>query len=275
MTPVPYYSCDQLTLYHGDALEVLRQMPSASMDCCVTSPPYYGQRDYGIEGQIGHEASPDIYVQCLRIMFTEVRRVLADHGTLWLNLGDSYYSAKGEPRGPDIKQRARRFGLRPLDRSGLGVPRKSLLGMPWRVALALQADGWTLRSAIIWHRATAQPEPSAKDRPWRSYESLFLLAKRPRYYFDRAALNGDEDIWHIEPDRGAASDGHTAPFPVALPYRCISAGCPPYGAVLDPFSGSGTTGHAAQLLGCRYMGIDLNAAFHEIAIKRYEQGVLT
>jgi DNA modification methylase len=271
----PYWSDGACTLYLGDALDVLREMPGASVDCCVTSPPYFWLRDYGVEGQYGLEESPDAYVAQLVQVFAEVRRVLADDGTLWLNLGDSYYSAKGLPHGDDAKQSARRFGLRVLDAPGLGVPRKSLLGIPWRVVLALQADDWTLRSAVIWRRPTASPEPTAKDRPWRTTEHLFLLAKNPRYWFDRSALGGDEDVWTIEPDRSTGSGDHAAPFPLALPRRCIAAGCRPGGTVLDPFSGSGTSGEAAIHLGCRYIGIDLNPAYHDLAVKRYAQGVLS
>lgn len=266
----PYYADDQVTLLLGDALDVLRTMADGSVDCIVTSPPYYSLRDYQVPGQYGLEPTPAAYVETMRGVFAEARRVLADDGTLWLNLGDSYYSAKGNPVGPDRRQQARRGFVRPLDGPGLGFPRKSLLMIPARVAIALQDDGWTLRSEITWRRTTAAPEPTAHDRPHRTTERLFLFAKQPRYRFDRAALCGAEDLWTIEPDRTRA--GHIAPFPIDLPLRCISAGCRPFGVVLDPFSGSGTTGAAARQLGRRYVGIDLNPEYHDLAIPRFAQG---
>jgi DNA modification methylase len=274
VTATEHYRDEQVTLLLGDALHVLRTLPDGSADCIVTSPPYYSLRDYGTPGQYGLEPTPAAYVATMTAVFAEARRVLADDGTLWLNLGDSYYSAKGSPVGGDRKQKARRGFVRPLDGSGLPFPRKSLLMIPSRVAIALQDDGWTLRSQITWRRTTAAPEPTAKDRPHRTTEQLFLFAKRPQYRFDRAGLAGAEDIWTIEPDRTRASDGHTAPFPVDLPTRCISAGCRPGGVVLDPFSGSGTTGAAARHLGRHYVGIDINAEYHDLAVKRFEQTTL-
>ncbi|MGW3427986.1 DNA-methyltransferase [Streptomyces melanosporofaciens] len=269
--PEPYYTDDSVTLLLGDALETLRTLPDGSVDCIVTSPPYYSQRDYGIDGQYGLEPTPAAYVETMRAVFAEARRVLVDDGTLWLNLGDSYYSAKGAPCGVDLKQRARRGFDRPLDRSGLGFPRKSLLMIPARVAIALQEDAWTLRAEIVWRRPSAAPEPTAKDRPWRTTERLYLITKKPRYFFDRAALRAGEDVWTIEPDRGRASGDHAAPFPVALPLRCIEAGCKPGGIVLDPFSGSGSTGVAARRSSRRYIGIDLNPAYHDLAVARMPQ----
>ncbi|MEV5770114.1 site-specific DNA-methyltransferase [Streptomyces antimycoticus] len=267
----PYYQDEQVTLLLGDAREVLCTLPDTSVDCIVTSPPYYGLRDYGTPGQYGLEPTPAAYVETMRSVFAEARRVLADDGTLWLNLGDSYYSAKGRPHGADAKQIARRGFLRPLDGPGLGFPRKSLLMVPARVAIALQDDGWTLRSEITWRRTTAVPEPTAKDRPWRTTERLFMFVKQPRYWFNRAPLAGAEDMWTIEPDRSAESNGHAAPFPIGLPSRCIQAGCRPGGTVLDPFSGSGTTGAAARHLDRRYIGIDLNATYHDLAKTRFAQ----
>lgn len=273
MSLEPYYSDDTVTLLLGDALDVLRTLPDASVDCIVTSPPYYSLRDYGTEGQYGLEPTPAGYVETMRIVFAEARRVLVDDGTLWLNLGDSYYSAKGRPHGQDSKQAARRGFLRPLDAPGLGFPRKSLLMIPARVAIALQDDEWTLRSEITWRRTTAVPEPTALDRPWRTTERLYLFSRGPRYWFDRTPLAGAEDVWVIEPDRGRDSGNHAAPFPIELPMRCIQAGCKPGGTVLDPFSGSGTTGAAARHLDRRYVGIDLNPAYHELAKGRFAQSV--
>lgn len=268
-----YYSDHALTLLLGDAVEQLRTLPDGSVDCVVTSPPYYCQRDYDHPDQYGLEATPDLYVASLVAVFAEVHRVLADDGTCWINLGDTYYSAKGKPHGTDARQRGRRLpGLRPVDGPGLGLPRKSLIGIPWRVALALQTDGWTLRSAIVWDRITPLGEPTASDRPWRRYETVFLLSKGPRYHFDRAALDGEDDVWRIAPERSAP--GHPAPFPAALPRRCILAGSPAGGLVLDPFSGGGSTGVAALATGRRYLGIDLNSAYHDIALRRMSDAVL-
>lgn len=272
----PYFSDEGVTLYLGDALAVLREMPDASVNSAVTSPPYYSLRDYGVEGQYGMEDSPAEYVARLREVFAEVRRVLADDGTLWLNIGDTYYSGRGNPgpNGNDRKQRARRGWTRPVDRCGQpwGI-RKSLLGIPWQVVFALQQDRWVLRAAITWQRTTAQPEV-AHDRPWRTTEPLFLFTKSPRYWFSRAALDGEEDVWTIEPDRSLDSGDHSAPFPLKLPMRCIRAGCKPGGTVLDPFGGSGTTFDAARMAGRKAIGIDLNPAFLDSAARRISQGVI-
>lgn len=265
----PYFQDGRIALHHGQAADILRGLDSGSIATVVTSPPYYCQRDYETDGQIGLEATPDEYVARLVEVFAETRRVLADDGTLWLNLGDTYYSAKGRPHGVDPKHRSRRMaGLRAVDGPGLGLPRKSLIGIPWRVALALQDDGWTLRSDIIWRRTTALGEPTAKDRPWRQYEHIFLFSKGPRYYFDRAALRGDEDVWTIEPSRGGSTRGeHFATYPQALPERCILAGSRTDDMVLDPFAGSCTTGAAALNQGRRFVGVDLSQAYLDLALR--------
>lgn len=272
MTAPAYYSDEQVTLLLGDAVDQIRHLPDGAVDCVVTSPPYYSLRDYGVEGQYGLEATPSEYVEQMRAVFAEARRVLADEGTLWLNLGDTYYSAKGASTGVDRRQKARRGFARPVDRSGLGYPRKSLLMIPARVAIALQEDGWTLRAEIVWDRVDPLPEVAA-DRPARRTERLYVFAKQARYRYDRSVLGADSDVWRIQPDRSAGSGGHTAPFPVELASRCIAIGSRPGDTVLDPFSGSGTTGEAARLLGRRYVGIDLNPTYHAQAVaKRFAQG---
>lgn len=303
----PYYSDDTVTLHHGDALAVLREMPSDSVDCTVTSPPYFGLRDYGVDGQIGAETSPVEYVERLRELFAEVRRVLADDGTLWLNLGDSYYSGKGSPTQPDLKNEARRPHARILDKPGADWSSpKNLLGMPWRVAFALQDDGWILRNAVVWHKPNAMPE-SVTDRLSSRYEMVFMFSKSRRYWFDLDPIrerpteyvgrSWDErkaagapmrrgsspvsgeltmfpaneagknpgDVWEIAtaPFPGA----HFACFPPELARRCIVAGCKPGGTVLDPFSGSGTTGMVAQKHGRKYIGIDLNAEYLDLSLR--------
>lgn len=250
-------------LFCGDAREVLRTLPAVSVNTVVTSPAYYWQRDYEVDGQFGQEPAIDGYVAHLVETFAEVRRVLTGDGTLWLNMGDTYYSAKGRPHGTDGKHRKRRMtALRAVDGPGLGLPRKSTIGIPWRVALALQAAGWVLRSPVVWERRTAVPEPTARDRPWRSYEFVFLFTKEPRYFFDRAGLAGEEDVWHIEPDRRTPARGlHYAPFPRALVKRCLDVGCPPGGTVLDPFAGGGTALYEALETGRPAVGIDLSPVF--------------
>jgi DNA modification methylase len=249
-------------LIAGDCRETLHRLPAESVNCVVTSPPYYWQRDYDVDGQIGLEPSIQAYVDNIRAAFVGLKHAVAKDGTVWLNLGDTYYSAKGQPHGDDAKHKARRFGLRAVDGPGLGLPRKSLIGIPWRVALALQQDGWTLRSSIIWVRNTSIPEPTAKDRPWRKHEFIFLFSKSPRYYFNRDGLAGEEDVWYIEPDRNAQSRGtHYAPYPRALVERCLNAGCPEGGVVLDPFAGGGTTLYVALDSGRPAVGVELNPCF--------------
>lgn len=297
---IVYYSDDQVTLHLGDALDVARTLSDGAADCIITSPPYYGLRDYGIAGQYGLESSPADYVDKLRVLFSELRRVMVDDGTLWLNIGDSY--ARNPAKGTTGTMNGRnvpRMGYAGNRTGKPDLPEKNLLGIPWRVAFALQDDGWILRNAIIWHKPNAMPE-SVTDRLSGRYEHVFLFAKQPSYWFDldpiRVKYDGDRapshrarsgrvnkansiasewkpddsrgrnpgDVWTIPttPFPGA----HFATFPPELPRRCILAGCKPGGTVLDPFSGSGTTGLAAQRTGRKYIGIDINPAYHDLAL---------
>jgi len=182
----PYYADDQVTLYHGDALAVLQALPSGAVECIVTSPPYFGLRDYGVDGQIGAETSPAEFVAALVAVFREARRVLADDGTFWLNLGDSYNNTSSGQNGTASTGitggRHDRLGGR---RSALlaPMPAKNLIGIPWRVALALQDDGWILRNDVIWHKSNAMPE-SVTDRLSNRHEHMFMFSKKPRYWFD-------------------------------------------------------------------------------------------
>ena len=257
-------------------------MPDASVNCCVTSPPYWGLRDYGHADQIGLESTPEQYVARMVEVFREVRRVLRDDGTLWLNLGDSYLN-------------------------------KNLVGIPWRTAFALQSDGWHLRQDIIWHKPNPMPE-SVADRCTKAHEHVFLLSKSAKYYYDadaikepassmgksggpacfrgaghfresaggpanrdsrdmsaigRGADRNRRDVWTIatQPFHGA----HFAVMPPALVEPCVLAGCPKDGVVLDPFTGSGTVGEVALLAGRGFVGVELNPEYHAIAERRIRQ----
>ena len=257
-------------IFTADVVEGLRTLSTGSVDMWVTSPPYFWQRDYEVEGQIGHESTIDGYVKALTVAFDEAKRVLADDGLLFLNLGDAYYNAKGRPHGRDKKHAARQLArqkLRAVDGPGLGLPRKSLIGLPWRVALSLQGRGWILRSAVIWHRPNSLGEPTSHDRPWRTTENIFILSKSVKYHFDRKALGGEEDIWTIaaKPHNPYA---HCAPFPVELVKRCIACGCKPGGTVGDMFMGSGTSGVAALQSDRSFVGIELNDEYASLAERR-------
>jgi DNA modification methylase len=317
-------------IWLGDVMDSLREMPDESVQTCVTSPPYWGLRDYGADGQIGLEATPDEYVERIVEVFREVRRVLRDDGTLWLNLGDSY--AGSGPSGASYQSETtkrreaggmhgsfrvsaslRDRGLTYAEKKPVappGLKPKDLVGIPWRVAFALQADGWYLRSDIIWHKPNPMPE-SVTDRPTKSHEYVFLLAKSARYYYDAEAIKqeakypsdkrrpmGSEGSWQMDGrKRGengggqayehdttksnartvwtittkAYSEAHFATFPTELPERCIKAGSREGDTVLDPFMGSGTTAWVARHLGRRAIGCELNAEYLEIAARRLSQ----
>lgn len=258
-------------IHRGDAQDVLKAFEPASINCVVTSPPYYWQRDYKVNGQIGLESKIDEFVSSIADTMDQVRRVLATDGLLFLNLGDTYYSAKGQPKGNDKKSSARRFGLRAVDASGLGVPRKTTIGIPWRVALEMINRDWVLRSPIVWTRTGALPEPTAHDRPWRTYEMIFMFSKSPRYYFDRAKLGNEEDVWNISSRRKANGGIHSAAFPEELVQRCLSVGCRMGGTVLDPFAGTGTTCRVALKSGRHAIGIDLSERYCEYMVGELKQ----
>lgn len=300
----------------GDCREALQSLPSESVNCIVTSPPYFGLRDYGVDGQIGLEATPDAFVTELVAVFREVRRVLRDDGTLWLNLGDSYASgAKGSggtgkstlgqrksPEGVLRSQNRQAMDVRALD---CGLADKNLLGIPWRVAFALQADGWYLRQDIIWAKPNPMPE-SVTDRCTKAHEYVFLLSKSARYYYDQDAIaepsaqpnreradafggkswkerqqhsegavfTGSEtrnarSVWNIATQ--PFSEAHFATFPPELAERCIKAGCPQGGTVLDPFGGAGTTGLVADRFQRSAILIELNPAYADMARNRIKR----
>lgn len=351
---------DQPMLYdliEGDCLAVLRTLPASSVQCVVTSPPYFGLRDYGVEGQMGLEDTPEAYVAGMVEVFREVRRVLRDDGTLWLNLGDSYCST---PPGNTTKGVSGKSGLNGVngvsgkyretldaghatkrDTSKIsGLKQKDLIGIPWRVAFALQADGWWLRQDIIWSKTNPMPE-SVRDRCTKAHEYIFMLSKSPRYFYDADAIknppseallqqirdgydgsdmkdyeaagaqsasgtkariiegarkrlrglpprhsqyessdqsgldlirrgigSNKRSVWTVstKPFKGA----HFATFPPDLIEPCILAGCPSDGVVMDPFTGSGTTGLVAAKHGRRFIGIELNPEYFDMAADRIE-----
>lgn len=284
------------TLHEGDALSVLRTLPSESVDCCVTSPPYWGLRDYGHPGQLGQESSPEAFVANLVAVFREVRRVLRSNGTLWLNLGDSYAGAPGGYQGKNGERASRTHTARiDLAKRGAGIKEKDLVGIPWMTAFALRADGWWLRAEMIWSKPNPMPE-SVGDRPTRAHEQLFLLSKSATYFYDDDAVrepavttrNGTTDRRYRGAVRGRPADGlgksfpweddgrgrrkrsvwtiattpskvaHFAVMPEALVVPCVRAGCPAGGVVIDPFAGSGTVGAVALAEGRRAELIELN-----------------
>lgn len=305
-------------IINRDCLLALRDLPDESVNCCVTSPPYYALRDYGMDAQIGREDSPEEYIRRLVLVFREVRRVLTADGTLWLNIADTYCGTGNKGGYLDPKNPKGRNGQSvSLARRASECKQKDMIGIPWLLAFALRADGWYLRSDIIWCKANPMPE-SCKDRPSRCHEHVFLLTKSKKYYYDAIAIaepiaegtaarykggrsasskyaeeipgqgkvqklnaaraagtitdadispvRNARDVWHINtvPYKG----GHFAAYPPKLAERCILAGCPRGGVVLDPFFGSGTTGLAAVKNDRRYIGIELNAEYCELAKER-------
>ena len=251
----------------GDTRQVLQRFDDNRFDCVVTSPPYFWQRDYKVKHQIGLENTIGEYVAAIANSMDAVRRVMRPTGLLFLNLSDTYYSAKGKPKGTDKKNPARRFGLRAVDASGLGVSRKTLIGIPWRVSIAMIEQGWVLRSPIVWKKEKFMPEPTARDRPWRTYELVFMFSKSQKYEFDREQLNGDEDIWTIPTKPNQNSVSHFSAFPEELVKKCLEVGCKKKGEVLDPFAGTGTTLRVALQSNRPAVGIDLKSEFCEHMVK--------
>lgn len=317
-------------LYGIDAIAGLESIEENSIHSCVTSPPYWGLRDYGTVGQTGLEATPEAFVQKMVDVFRAVRRVLRADGTLWVNLGDSYAGAAGGFQGKQ-GQRASRTHTARIDHKKVGeqLKPKDLVGIPWMVAFALRADGWFLRQDIIWSKPNPMPE-SVRDRCTKSHEYIFLLSKSSRYYYNAAALRepatygvpnspgsiksphgqcfsrratmsqpsgwdmgtgshkgmkgrysdnnpkspriarletrNKRSVWNISTT--PYKEAHFATFPREIPRLCILAGTPPGGVVLDPFSGSATTGEVAVNLGRKYVGIDINLSYLPMAKRR-------
>ena len=293
-------------IIQGDSLTIIKTLPIESVNCVITSPPYWGLRDYGVDGQLGLEKTPEEYVANMVKLFSEVKRVLKDDGTLWLNLGDSYASdTKGsgglyKDKGFAHQNDSKRFS--PL-KVNHGLKNKDLVGIPWRVAFALQADGWYLRQDIIWAKPNPMPE-SVTDRCTKSHEYIFLLSKSPKYFFDNEAIkeptvtkddtNRDRDTTKLNNVPGRTKmmglktnnydlrnkrdvwtcstkpfkEAHFATFPETLIEPMVKAGCPKGGIVLDPFMGAGTTALVAKKLGRNYLGCELNSEYIKIAEKR-------
>ena len=268
-------------IYQGDSFEVLKTFESDSIDCCVTSPPYYALRNYGVNGQIGLEETPEKYIERLTEVFMEVHRVLKPKGTLWLNIGDSYNGSGGNHKEGQ-KNDTGFQGALGVRCGGKGarvkwLKPKDLIGVPWMLAFSLRNAGWYLRQDIIWAKNSCMPE-SVKDRCTKSHEYIFLMSKSQKYYFDYESIQEEgisdsdypvrnkRDVWTINPKSN--KEAHFATYPQELIAPCILAGCPEGGVVLDPFMGSGTTGLAALKLGRRYIGIELNENYIDIANKR-------
>lgn len=290
----------------GNSVDVLKTFPDESIDCCITSPPYYGLRDYGMEDQIGLEETPEAYIQRLVEVFHEVKRVLKKDGTLWVNIGDTYNGSKqGNTEIYKHKTVAENSNFKKEKWSGAKT--KDLIGIPWMLAFALRTDGWYLRQDIIWHKPNPMPE-SVKDRCTKSHEYVFLLSKSPHYYFDYEAIQEDavckddrrkdsgrieydgkraeqedtsfaqqsfvkivekrnkRDVWSVTTK--AVRESHFATYPEELVEPCILAGCRRGGVILDPFFGSGTTGRVALHLNRHYIGIELNPEYIDIAHNR-------
>ena len=334
-------------IINADVMDGLSKLDDCSVQTCVTSPPYWGLRDYGtahweggdpdcthqefrggvgkasakqvtnagasvtyqyrdvcyqcgakrIDAQIGLERTPEEYVARMVQVFREVRRVLNDDGTLWLNLGDSYAAQRGGTTPPaetlaggvsgwakdgSRVNRDRYDGYNPSRNAGaIGLKHKDLVGIPWRVAFALQADGWFLRQDIIWHKPNPMPE-SVRDRCTKAHEYIFLMSKRAKYYYDNEGIaeksthagqvidcsRNRRSVWTVAAH--PFSESHFATFPPKLIEPCILAGCPEGGLVLDPFCGSGTTGVVALRHGRKFIGIELNAEYVDMAHRRIQ-----
>lgn len=260
-----------LQILNGDSLTILPTLMAESVQCCVTSPPYWGLRDYEHTAQIGVESSPELYVENLVKIFREVRRVLRKDGTVWLNVGDGYARNGGTGNhGPNAavgntKKLIQKRNCKVPDCWGLKD--RDLIGLPWRVAFALQTDGWILRSKITWIKKNAMPE-SVKNRPTSSTEEIFLFAKSPTYFYNPHGVREESGAnlrnhWILSPD--SSRSGHPATFPRELARRCILLGSRENDTILDPFSGSGTTGIVANDLNRNSILIELNSNYAEIS----------
>jgi site-specific DNA-methyltransferase (adenine-specific) len=280
-----YWHDDTTVILQGDAQHVLRKMHAvdAMVNCAVTSPPYYGQRDYGVEDEIGLERDPQDFINALRDIFHELNGVLTETGSLWVNIGDTYWSGKGASTGVDSKQSARRFGKRPQDYPGDGhwMRPKQLLLIPHRMAIALQDDDWLVRNDNIWVKPNPVPDP-VRDRCSVSHEHVFHFTKSRWYYFDKSKVgtrndNGriipPKDTWIVQQSSGASSGSaeHKASYPLELLRIPVDSTTPDNGVVLDPFMGSGTTLQYARMKGYRSIGIEPNPEYCELAVRKIKE----
>lgn len=257
----------------GDTRKLIKAIPDNTFQCAVTSPPYWGVRDYGIDKQIGAEPDLADYISDLVSVFSELRRTLKPDGTFWLNIGNTYTSGGRKWRQEDSKNKGRAMSYRPPTPSGL--KKKDLIGVAWMLAMACQQEGWYLRNDIIWHKPNCQPE-SVKDRLTVSHEYLFLFSKSEKYYFDQKAIkeptsngNGTKNkrtIWSINTE--PCPEAHFAVFPRALVKPCLLAGSKVDDLVFDPFYGAGTVGIVSKELNRRCVGIEINDKYVDIAQKR-------
>lgn len=271
--PIRCSEREPVQIISGDVRDKLRDIPDNTFHTCITSPPYWGMRDYGHENQIGAEDTLPEYVTNLVSCFRDVRRVLREDGTFWLNIGNTYTSGGRAWRDKDAKNKGRAMSYRPDTPEGLKP--KDLIGVAWMVAMALQLDGWYLRSDIIWHKPNCQPE-SVKDRVTVSHEYLFMFSKSENYYFDQDAIKektadgrakkNKRTIWSINTE--PCKEAHFAVFPRALVRPCILAGSPQDGLVLDPFFGSGTVGVVSIETGRKCVGVEAKPEYIEIAKSR-------
>jgi site-specific DNA-methyltransferase (cytosine-N4-specific) len=262
-----------LQVLHGDARDIIRSLPDNTFRCVVTSPPYWGVRDYGVAEQIGAEPDLDAYIRNLVAVFSEVRRALHPEGTFWLNIGNTYTSGGRKWRQADSKNKGRAMSYRPPTPEGL--KKKDLIGVAWMLAMACQREGWYLRNDIIWYKPNCQPE-SVKDRFTVSHEYLFMFSKSERYFFNQdailePALNGNglknkRTVWSINTE--PYPEAHFAVFPRALIRPCVLAATQENDLILDPFYGSGTVGVVAKELRRRCVGIEIKRDYVEMAKRR-------
>ena len=296
-----YYKDKFVEMYNTDCMQILKELPSESVQMCVTSPPYYNLRDYNIDGQIGLEETPKEYVEKLVQVFNEVKRVLKNNGLLWLNLGDSYARQSGKEKAQGFSDN-NPYDCTESHKPPDGMKPKDLMGIPWMVAFALRNDGWYLRQDIIWSKPNPMPE-SVQDRCTKSHEYIFLLSKSKSYFYDNDAVkepalyterwgthtkiydekqkdgldsNNSEfknkrSVWNINTQ--SYKEAHFATFPIEIPEICIRAGSKEGDIVLDPFNGAGTTGVACIKWKRCYIGIELNPEYAGISKKRFVESV--
>lgn len=272
-----YYADKETLIFCGEVREVLGWLNNAGIfvDCIVTSPPFYGQRDYGVNGQLGLERKPTDFISNLVNVFCDAREILNTSGSLWVNLGDTYWNGRGQARGQDEKQSARRFGLRPQDRRGDGklCKNKQLLLIPHRFAIAMQDEDWIVRNDNVWVKPNPLPDQVA-DRSSTSHEYVFHFVTQRFYYYDRVAVGRKTsrgtymppiDTWEVPISKGGTQ--HKATFSEELVRIPILATTPPNGVVLDPFAGSGTSLLFAKRHGYRSIGIDIKEEYCEVMKK--------